>query len=213
MPRVFVAAPLPREACERLAASLPETPGLRVLPPDLVHVTLAFLGQVGEEQVAGVVAAAQAAARGRSAFTLRLDRLGRFPEHGPPGVVWASGPDSAALAELAAAVRAELGRRRLPFDPKPLRAHVTLARLARDPTVAEARVVAEAVRRARVEPVAIEVAQVAVLESRLGPHGPRYSSRARIALMRPRGAQTEAPERRGRAAGPERGVRPSEGRT
>lgn len=188
MPRIFVAIPLPPAVAADLARSLPALPGLRRAEPDLLHLTLAFVGRIAEERVPDVVAAAEAAARGSGAFDVPLTAVGRFPDHGPPSVVWAgTGAAAEAIERLGAAVRAELGRRRIPVDAKPLRAHITLARVRDGATADEARAIDAAVKAARTGTLAFRAEDVHVMESRLGPKGPRYSSRARIPLAgRPR---------------------------
>lgn len=51
--RLFVAVPLPEavlSTVERAQSSLPQVPGLRLLRPEQLHVTLAFIGQVGDDK-------------------------------------------------------------------------------------------------------------------------------------------------------------------
>lgn len=183
MPRIFVAIPLPAAVAAELADMVPAVPGLRRVAPELLHLTLAFVGQIAEERVAEVVAATASAARACAPFDVPLDALGRFPAHGKPTVLWVSaGAAGPSIERLGEAVRTELGRRRVPFDAKPLRAHVTLARVREGTSGEEARATIAAVRGARVGPLAFRAAEVQVMESRLGPKGPRYSSRARLTL-------------------------------
>jgi len=184
MPRIFVALPLPLDVARSLAAAVPEMRALRPVAPELLHVTLAFVGSIEEGRVADVGSAVSAAVPAVRRFRVGLDTVGRFPPAGAPRVVWAgTGPAAAPIQLLGARVRAELLHRGVPFDAKPLSAHVTLARV-RDPVAAdEAREVAALLRRVRLpEGLAFDVEAVHVMESALGPYGPRYSSRARIAL-------------------------------
>ena len=61
---------------------------LRRAGPELLHVTLAFLGATPAERLAEVVGAATAAAAGRAGFEIELSGLGRFPPGERPRVVW-----------------------------------------------------------------------------------------------------------------------------
>jgi 2'-5' RNA ligase len=52
--RLFVAVPLPAELVEFVVAAqrmLPSAPGLRLMRTDQLHITLAFIGEVGEREV------------------------------------------------------------------------------------------------------------------------------------------------------------------
>lgn len=186
MPRIFVAVPVPPKAAAELAALLPPLPGLRPVAPELMHLTLAFVGQLGQERVLDVVDAAAAAARAHAPFEIRMRGIGRFPERGRPRAVWAGTGDGAqAVARLAETLRAELDRRAVAFDPKPLRPHLTLGRVRDGASEADAQAILAAVRAARADGPSFGVASVHVMESRLTAGGPLYSSRAEVPLTGP----------------------------
>jgi 2'-5' RNA ligase len=148
-----------------------------------MHVTLAFLGRAPEEQLADVSAAAEAAAATVTAFDIELDRPGRFPPTGRPRVVWLGmGAGAAAVLALGDRVRAELGRRTIAFDPKPLRAHVTLGRAREDVALVDARAIAAAVEAMRIPHIRFRADAVVVFDSVLSPRGPRYTLRSRAPL-------------------------------
>jgi 2'-5' RNA ligase len=184
--RIFVAIPIPLDVARPLAAIVPQgLGGLRHVEPEFLHVTLAFVGSIDEPRVADVVAAVEAAAGGQERFRIELAGVGRFPPTGRTRFIWAGAAGSAERIEgVGDRVRSELARRGLPFDPKPLRAHVTLARMREGATAEEARAVAAAVAAARVPAGLGSIAdEVHVVESTLSPRGPRYSSRARVPLQ------------------------------
>src|SRR5438045_3763029 len=96
-----------------------------------MHVTLAFLGATPDARLAEVVIAVTEAVADTRQFTAALDRVGRFPDHGSPRVVWLGiGPGAHELSAIADGVRESLAARGLPFDQKPFRPHVTLARVS-----------------------------------------------------------------------------------
>lgn len=148
-----------------------------------MHVTLAFLGQTRDEQLADVTAALEAAASGAKAFDIELDRPGRFPPSGRPRVVWlgigAGAPSVLALGER---VRAEFGRRKIAFDAKPLRAHVTLGRVREDVSLVDARTIAAGVEAMRVPYLRFRADAVVVFDSVLSPRGPKYTARSSAPL-------------------------------
>jgi 2'-5' RNA ligase len=64
-PRLFVALPLPRDAVERLAEwQGRELTGGRIVPPENLHVTLAFLGARPAEELTAIAGALREAAAG-----------------------------------------------------------------------------------------------------------------------------------------------------
>jgi 2'-5' RNA ligase len=148
-----------------------------------MHVTLAFLGETPDDRLPDVTAAVETAARGVTAFDVELDRSGRFPPTGRPRVVWlgigAGAPNLMALGER---VRAELGRRTIGFDNKPLRAHVTIGRVREDVDVVDARAIAASVEAMRLPHLRFRADSVVVFESRLSPRGPKYTPRATASL-------------------------------
>jgi 2'-5' RNA ligase len=182
--RLFLAIPLPPDIAVRASEILPTSlPALRRVKAENLHVTLAFLGQTPDERLEDVAAAAKEAAAPVSAFTLSLDRTGRFPERGRPRVVWLGIADGeASVVELGVGVYAALRRRTLPFDDRPLAPHVTLARVVEDASAAEASTVGAALEGLAIGPLRFEVNEIAVVQSVLSPKGPRYTPRATVPL-------------------------------
>jgi RNA 2',3'-cyclic 3'-phosphodiesterase len=132
--RTFVALPLPREvkaAIAALRAELPPAPrSLRWAAVDQLHLTLAFLGDLDDGELADARSAARAAAARHAPFDADLRGLGAFPQPGRARVAWVGW---GAGAEAVSALRATLVRAlACPADPRPFSPHVTVAR-AREP--------------------------------------------------------------------------------
>jgi len=96
----------------------------RLVPPEHLHLTLAFPGTVSSEVVAGLISRA-AAIRG-APIHLRLDHFGHFSG---PRVAWLGSskipPELEALAASLQGVCRDSGVR---MDDRPFRPHVTLRR-------------------------------------------------------------------------------------
>ena len=181
--RLFIAIPLPPAVADAAARALPPHPALRAVRPELLHITLAFLGAVDTDRAEDVADAARDAARRSAPFGIALDGLGRYPAAGIPRVVWLGiGPGGGELERLAASTRDALAARHLPFDPKPFRPHVTLARVRDAAERDEARAAGAAVEGARVAALGFDADAVVVFESVLSPKGPRYTARATVPL-------------------------------
>ncbi|MGH3777919.1 MAG: RNA 2',3'-cyclic phosphodiesterase [Pseudonocardiaceae bacterium] len=129
--RLFVALTPPGEVVEELRVS---TVALRQLAPDLRwtrpeqwHVTLAFLGEVGDDVVDELTRRLSRAAARHPPLSLVLGGGGRFGHQ----VLWTRVQgDRDGLRRLAGSVRAAARRSRLPIEQRPFRPHVTLARTA-----------------------------------------------------------------------------------
>lgn len=91
--RCFVAIELPEDVRERLARLQSDLSELdrvvRWTRPEQIHLTLKFLGEVPDDQVAGVGEATVAAASSCRAFNVTVGGVGCFPISGAPRVIWA----------------------------------------------------------------------------------------------------------------------------
>lgn len=100
---------------------------LKPVDPDKHHVTLAFLGDVDEGWVEQAGQAVIAGCQGHHAQDGQAVGLGAFPKPGHASVLWA-GIRGGDLGPLARDIRAQLGKRELPYDDRSFHAHLTLAR-------------------------------------------------------------------------------------
>lgn len=166
--RLFVALTPPPEAVEHAAAAVsaahPAGPGLRWIPPERWHLTLAFYGEVPEANVDGVTARAARNLAGTAAFDLAFAGSGVFARR----ALWLGvDGDLPALRRTARAVA---------YDRRPYRPHLTVARLRGDADPGPAR---EALR-AYAGP-AWRADTVQLIRSHLGPH-PAYQTLATFPL-------------------------------
>ncbi|WP_410593841.1 RNA 2',3'-cyclic phosphodiesterase [Amycolatopsis sp. lyj-23] len=117
MPVLFSALLPPADVVEQVAAALGEPgDGLRWEPPERWHITLAYYGP---DDVGTRAARLGERLAGRGAVDVRLEKAATFP-----GVLWltATGPELTPLAHAAGA----------DAEPRPYRAHLTLARFPRE---------------------------------------------------------------------------------
>ena len=165
--RAFVALELPEAFADELAGlslALASTCEGRFVQEGSHHLTLAFLGEVGEAEARLAMDALDAACAGASPVGLVAEGLGTFGR-GHNVTLWLGVRRTDELADLAARVRNELADRSLPYDEKGFLPHVTLARRARLP-------------RAALEGLAFpqpdEATRVTLFRSILEPDGARY---------------------------------------
>jgi len=149
--RIFIAIPIPENVQRAL---LDETRAWHELPirwtkPQNIHVTLLFIGNVGDEELDRLSAALPVAAEGIEPFTVTFNHIGVSPNDRMPRMVWAEGETSSALTVLQRRVEevvSERNQHRGIFDEdsageigeaetknhknqKPFRLHVTLGRM------------------------------------------------------------------------------------
>lgn len=142
--RLFVAAHPPAAALDDLASRVDDLHigraaargvNSRIAGRPLWHVTLAFLGDVPDDRGNAASDALSAAVHDfhQSPPILRLAGAGTFGR-GRFTTLWIGlAGDVAALEALAGTVTTRLRRARLPYDRKPFRPHLTLARPGRLP--------------------------------------------------------------------------------
>jgi 2'-5' RNA ligase len=184
--RVFVAVDPGADLLEKVEALLkeltPRAPSAKWVEPGGLHITIAFLGEIAEERLPLVTAAAETAAALHRPLTLRIAKGGIFGTRRRPRVLWlgASGAVDALAAvrrdlEQALAVSAGYTPEEGPFDP-----HLTLAR-SRDPRGDPAlEACAQAIEE--VDFGETKIRELVVYKSDLGPKGAKYTALARAPL-------------------------------
>jgi 2'-5' RNA ligase len=132
--RTFVAVEM-SPAVVRRAADLAErlqVDDVRVkwVDPANMHVTLKFLGDVPQADIAGVCEAVAQAAAAQAAFEVSLVGAGAFPDLRRPGTVWI-GVDQGnqALCTLQAAVDKSLKKLGFPKERRQFHPHLTIGRV------------------------------------------------------------------------------------
>jgi 2'-5' RNA ligase len=108
-------------------------PSVRWVNPASIHLTLAFLGEIDDQQLADTLQATETVARMVPSFSYSLSHLGIFGSPRQPRTIW-MGIDEPAdtrgvLRHLHHLLNRELAQRGFPVDDRPFSPHLTLARL------------------------------------------------------------------------------------
>ena len=107
-----------------------ELPPIRWVDPKGIHLTLAFLGDLTDEQVAKARQAAEATAWQVMPFEFRLSHLGVFDSSQYPRVIWVGvNEPSGALQQLHRLLNRELEHRGFAVEKRVFSPHLTLARI------------------------------------------------------------------------------------
>ena len=133
--RTFIALPIPdlqRTRLGRLQGLIaPELPNARWVTPDQFHLTLAFLGDIPDLDMAAVCRGVAEAALKFGPLTLNLQSLGAFPDATNARVAWVgvTGPNLDLLMALRLAVVEGVTRAGYPPEDDRFTPHLTLGRL------------------------------------------------------------------------------------
>ena len=176
MHRLFVAIRPPEHVRDLLIDAMDDSPALRWVGEEQLHLTLRFIGEV-ERPLANDVAAALARVR-FPAFELAVKGVGRF-ERKNGGALWAGVEPRAPVAELAAKVERACVSAGLEPERRAFHPHITLARWNRR----NAEAVTDFERRqADLASEPFAVAEFTLFESHLSRHGPHYEEVASYPL-------------------------------
>lgn len=158
--------------------------------PGNMHMTMKFLGDQSQEQVAVIRDAVRQAAESVGAFEFCCHGVGAFPNARRPRTIWIGVSDgAAALSELHARIDAALARHRFAKDRTRFCPHLTLGRVRSSGPGLQ--LLGDLLERLKDEPVgSVRASQVLVMASQLLPSGPLYEVLARAPLAG--GGQDEA---------------------
>jgi 2'-5' RNA ligase len=182
--RLFVAVQLPpawkRYLASQTTALEHVAPGYtRWVAPDLLHLTLVFLGWQPSESLQAIAIATGQAAAAERPFVLALGRLGHFGG-AAARVLWLGVHDTdGQMAHLHAALATELLAQAVVFDARPFVPHLTLGRARRRASSAAGRTLASRLRdwpTTPGPPAAFTVERLILMRSELLPGGPRYTA-------------------------------------
>ncbi|WP_242916623.1 RNA 2',3'-cyclic phosphodiesterase [Pontibacter liquoris] len=130
--RLFVAAPIPEKLKAELGELLQafEHPAIRFMPPQNLHLTLYFIGNVPPQELPRIQEQLQTAAHQYASFTLQLDALELGPKPHAPRLVWARFAPNPVFEALSRHLVQALA----PEPAQPLKTipHITLARFRKD---------------------------------------------------------------------------------
>jgi len=153
MLRLFVGIGFPPELKLRLSLLCSGVPGAKWVDPGNFHLTLRFIGEIGEDLAADVDDGLSRLRARR--FTLQIAGTGVFGGGDKPRSLWAGIDRNSELAGLRDKVEQALIRVGLPPETRRFAPHVTLARL-RDPPIDKLRDFLVAHAQFRAAPLAVD---------------------------------------------------------
>ena len=182
--RLFVAIevsePVRRAMSATQASLMQKCPDVRWIPSEQLHLTVKFLGEVVDDDVATVCEAMANAAAESKPFVMRVGECGCFPERGAVRIVWTkANEESGLLAGCVAAIEAQIEPLGFPREHRPFAAHITIGRVREDRSQGKVRELVQAHRGRVLEQ---EVLSLTLLSSALSPKGSTYTAVSRAKL-------------------------------
>jgi RNA 2',3'-cyclic 3'-phosphodiesterase len=188
MTRTFIALEL-NEALQRFLGDIIgrvalELPTLRWVNPASIHLTLAFLGYLTDEQLETAIDASRMAALQAVSFEYRLKGLNVFGSLSQPRVIWMGVEDlpsgkiqGSPLQHLHRVLTRELEQRGFQIEKRPFSPHLTLARIKQPLTPDELQRLQRLLhsRLAGSSSAIYQVNTLSVMKSELSRSGAKYT--------------------------------------
>lgn len=190
--RAFIAIELSeafRKALAELQAELKagNPPSGKWVSPEGTHLTLSFLGSVGNDRIPDIAQAMARAAKAVAPFVLKMGRLGAFPAVRRAQVIWVGlGGALDKLIELNALLDSELIPLEFPPEERAFTPHLTLVRLREGMSPLERERLAKLISETTPKnPLEMEVTHLSLMRSFLSREGATYRCLAQAALKGP----------------------------
>ncbi len=197
MTRTFIALELDeslqRFLGEIISQAARELPNLRWVDPAGIHLTLAFLGELTDDQLTAAISASEVAAQKAIPFEYRLKGLGIFGSPNQPRVIWMgveeqpSGQvEGSPLQRLHRALNKELEQRGFEVEKRPFSPHLTLARVKQPLSPNEQQSLQRLLhsKQAAEASPAYRVNHLDVMKSELSRAGAKYTCLREFKLMK-----------------------------
>ncbi len=185
--RAFIAITIAEEILARVVTLQAELRGVGAdiswVPPDHLHLTLKFLGDVLQESLLDITQQLTRLAAVYAPFDISFAGAGGFPHLRAPRVLWVGIDEGATiLCILADAVDQAMLAVGVPSEARPYRPHLTLGRVRKTTYLDNLLPLLEAHADTRFG--TMRATNVRLMRSELSPRGARYTVLNEMALMR-----------------------------
>jgi len=177
MVRAFIAVEPSAEIRNEISAAGQNLRGagrLSFVSPNLMHITLKFLGEVPESQIQKIAASLDDISA--APYTLHASGISTFGR--PPRVIKAEVHDGGATASLAADVESRMEKLGFKREEKPFSPHITIARVKEYSPALQPKIATIKER----DFGTCDIAAVLLKKSVLTPSGPIYTTIHRVEL-------------------------------
>ncbi|NYT01024.1 MAG: RNA 2',3'-cyclic phosphodiesterase [Methanocellales archaeon] len=178
--RTFIAVDLSSEIKESIKDIIRQFSNysVRLVDPDLVHITIKFLGDVSEERISPITDALSGV--NCSPFDIDIGGIGVFPNTDYIRVIWVGAKGD--FIELYREVEKALNPLGFPPDTRKFMAHATLARSKRIPREQIRSLSSKIAQLSDVKLGRMKVDRIRFKKSTLTPNGPIYETLHEVRL-------------------------------
>ncbi|BAJ62901.1 RNA 2',3'-cyclic phosphodiesterase [Anaerolinea thermophila] len=179
--RAFIAIDLPEDLRHKLGEIMDslkkKTPrAVRWVPPQNIHLTLKFLGNVSPNNLNTLTQMLRQEALRHSPMQFSVGSLGAFPSKQRPRVIWVGVHAPPALMDLQRCVDQETAVLGYPVEEREYSPHLTLGRVSQNVTALELRQIADALFDTHVGDLGVvRVTEIRLYRSDLQPGGSVYT--------------------------------------
>ncbi len=153
---------------------------LKIVKPELLHLTLKFLGDTEEDLVGEICSRMGRISEETTPFSIRLTGLGAFPSVSNIRVVWIGVHDGQLLTVIAEHLDIALGGIGFERDQKGFKPHLTIARTRSSRDIGPLQEMIN--EKAATQYGSYRVDRIRLKKSVLGPGGPTYHTIGEFAL-------------------------------
>jgi 2'-5' RNA ligase len=166
---------------QELKSRMKNRDGLKWVNPELMHLTLKFLGEADEGRIGEINDAVEIACADKKAFEFSLSMVGTFGR--PVKVLWlGSENQSAELVKLAGDIEQALEELGFEKEQRPFGAHLTLARVRDNGVDKNLRQLLKNYPQVQIPKISVD--SVCLYKSQLTSDGPVYTLLRKIELKK-----------------------------
>ena len=180
--RAFIAVELPHEIqqdiYDKATVVLKKTTGslIRWVPPENMHLTLKFLGDISPSNVDMLTRMLRAEADSSHCFDMHVSRLGSFPSLRRPRVIYIGIQAPAGLEALRHGVESASRRLGYESEDRAFSPHLTIGRVRQDVTASDGQKIRQALENIHIDSLGTaRVDSVHLFKSDLKPTGSVYT--------------------------------------
>lgn len=174
--RLFIAINLPDNVRVKLSSYRDkwydlDAKSINWVRKDNLHITLVFLGYMGDDEMYGICQIIKDVAKRHEAFSIKLERIIVGPPKATPRMLWVEGKESKELAQLQKDLEESIaGRTYYKKEGRAYSPHITLARFKYE----VAKKVKEMPEINELLKIEIPVESIDLMQSNLQRTGPEY---------------------------------------
>lgn len=184
--RLFIALPLPEDIEEALSKTIfafkQKGGKVKWVAPKNIHLTLKFLGEVGEDRVVKIKSALDDIAQKYPPISTSVNKIGAFPNLGRPKIIWAGlEGETDRMEKIAGEIENTMEKLGFEKENRRFKPHLTLGRIKDSRGMEE---LTDYLKNYSLDPMPLSIDRIVLFKSTLMPRGPIYD-RLHEAMLNP----------------------------